>query len=156
MEVDGDGSNATRILTPATHWLADGGSRSSHPRACKTGSLFDCLALPDFAASRRSAWPFFYERAGATEMMSATSRNSSVGDWTYPNFPEASIRPTDHSYAYLWWEKRDVWFDLISSPRKVRCGSRRLSLPSQRCVVRAALGSLRARTVSSTKVQRLG
>lgn len=28
--------------------------------------------------------------------------------------------PVDHSYAFLWWEKRDVWYDLASDPRRIR------------------------------------
>ena len=28
--------------------------------------------------------------------------------------------PIDHSYAFTWWEKRDVWYDLIDSPRRIR------------------------------------
>jgi hypothetical protein len=53
-------------------------------------------------------------------MMSATAKNSSVGDWTWPDFPQFGFKPTDHSFVYTWWEKRDVWYDLVSSPRHVR------------------------------------
>ena len=42
------------------------------------------------------------------------------GDWTHPNFPQFGSNPTDHSFAFNWWEKRDVWFDLVSSPRKIK------------------------------------
>jgi len=23
----------------------------------------------------------------------------------------------DHSYSFLWWEKRDVWYDLVTDAR---------------------------------------
>ena len=53
-------------------------------------------------------------------MMSATSFNSSQGDWTHPDFPQFGVNPTDMSYAFHWWEKRDVCFDLVESERRVR------------------------------------
>ena len=96
VQVDTDGSNQTRIITPATHWLSDAAR----------------AALPP--------WPFFYERSGALMMMSATSFNSSQGDWTHPDFPQFGTKPTDMSFAFNWWEKRDVWFDLVASQRRVR------------------------------------
>lgn len=96
VQVDTDGSNQTRIITPATHWLSDAAR----------------AALPP--------WPFFYERSGASMMMSATSFNSSHGDWTHPDFPQLGVSPTDMSFAFHWWEKRDVWFDLVESQRRVR------------------------------------
>ena len=40
------------------------------------------------------------------------------GDYTYPSYasvPNAS--PLDHSYPYLWWEKRDVWFTMTPEAR---------------------------------------
>ena len=30
------------------------------------------------------------------------------------------VNLVDHSYPYLWWEKRDVWFDLVADPREIR------------------------------------
>ena len=46
---------------------------------------------------------------------------------TYPNFPQFEVAghnisagTIDHSYGFLWWEKRDVWFDLVNDPRKIR------------------------------------
>ena len=79
VQADTDGSNQTRILTPADHWLSDAAR----------------AALPP--------WPFFYERSGASMMMSATSFNSSQGDWTHPNFPQFGVKPTDMSYAFHWY-----------------------------------------------------
>lgn len=33
---------------------------------------------------------------------------------------KVSAGAIDHSYGFLWWEKRDVWFDLVNDPRKIR------------------------------------
>ena len=57
------GVNRTRILTPAEHWIADGGV---------------IAALPP--------WPFFHER-GTGLMQTAWENASSSGDWVYPSYP---------------------------------------------------------------------
>eukprot|EP00040_Diaphanoeca_grandis_P025146 m.138951 g.138951 ORF g.138951 m.138951 type:complete len:823 (+) comp30026_c1_seq1:97-2565(+) len=89
VDVDTDGSLARRILTPATNWVSDS------PGA----------ALPP--------WPLFHERGSFGEFGTGSFDNvSSWGDYSYPDYPDAG--PIDHSYSFLWWEKRDVWFDLTS------------------------------------------
>eukprot|EP00037_Helgoeca_nana_P006494 m.59859 g.59859 ORF g.59859 m.59859 type:complete len:809 (+) comp17377_c0_seq1:82-2508(+) len=100
INVDSDGSDAVRILTPATHWISDS------------------------TTAARPPWPFFHERNLG---LGAWSHTESSGDWTYPNYPELTVAgnklsavPVDHSYAFLWWEKRDVWYDLVESPQKIR------------------------------------
>ena len=98
---DTDGSDAVRILTAADHWIADSNIAARPP------------------------WPFFHERF--TDGLGAWSKTESSGDWLYPNFPDMDVagntvraNAIDHSYAFLWWEKRDVWYDLLDDPRKIR------------------------------------
>ena len=74
---DSDGSKHTRILTPASHWIADGGIPSAHP-----------------------PWPFFHERGGAV-MTGAWSYAASNGDWTHPDYAPRYGAPADHSYPFV-------------------------------------------------------
>lgn len=101
VNVDASGEDAVRLLTPATHWVSDS-TGAAHP-----------------------PWPFFHERQGLG--LGSWTHNESLGDWAYPNYPGYEVMgqkvdavPIDHSYNFLWWEKRDVWYDLVHDKRKVR------------------------------------
>lgn len=88
---DIDGQRKVRVLTPATGFVSDDGVAALAP------------------------WPYFHERSLGT---GARDKASHDGDYLYPDYPALGATPLDHSYPFMWWEKRDVWFELVEG-RKV-------------------------------------
>ena len=125
---DVDGSRRVRILTPSDGFVSDDGVAATAP------------------------FPYMYERALGT---GARTKPGHDGDYLYaeimvhivsrraalmtaglfphryPNYPKLGQTPTDLSYPFMWWEKRDVWFEKTPD-RKIKCVEMRVGLVSRR------------------------